>query len=461
MRVGTGYQRGSIARAAKPLIRRFSSAAADPSAVCDEDPEKCDWECKEDASCDLVPVAGSRKKERLVVRMDDRWVDLTGWRNAHPAGAHWIDVYDKADATEVMHAFHSDAAHQMLSRLPAARPEDVPKDAPEVTPHTKAFRELRAKLMAEGWFKRNPLMEAATLSGWAATFTAAALAAHAGRYGLAALLLGISNTSAGWIAHDYIHGRGRWPSLMRGFGELVGGMSATWWSDKHNMHHALTNVVGVDEDLMVDPALWLWAPDAKNDAPARKWQHLYWWAPYSLLFAIWRIDSIKVAFKRKLWGEAARLGLHYAALFALFPAVPVLLPAVFVSGLLTATIVTVSHVSDDLYFDGPHKVDYVESQLRSTRDFECSNPLFEYLSGGMNYQVEHHLFPTMPRYKYPALVPIIKQFAADHGLPYKVDGDVAILKRTVSHLQNVARLPQEPGAASSRSDQWVTPAALR
>ena len=45
---------------------------------------------------------------------------------------------------------------------------------------------------------------------------------------------------------------------MRGFGELCGGMSTTWWSDKHNLHHALTNVVGIDEDLMVDPALYLW-----------------------------------------------------------------------------------------------------------------------------------------------------------------------------------------------------------
>lgn len=62
-----------------------------------------------------------------------------------------------------------------------------------------------------------------------------------------------------------------------------------------------------------------------------------------------------MAFQRKLWGECARLGAHYALLFALFPA-SVLIPAVFLSGLLTATIVTVSHVTDDLYFDGPHKV---------------------------------------------------------------------------------------------------------
>ena len=49
-------------------------------------------------------------------------------------------------------------------------------------------------------------------------------------------------------------------------------MSTTWWSDKHNKHHARTNEVGIDEDIATDPALFLWAPDPKNDAPWRKWQ---------------------------------------------------------------------------------------------------------------------------------------------------------------------------------------------
>eukprot|EP00966_Prymnesium_polylepis_P179581 4157959-Prymnesium_polylepis.1 len=68
---------------------------------------------------------------------------------------------------------------------------------------------------------------------------------------------------------------------MRGFGELCGGMSTTWWSNKHNMHHALTNEVGYDEDIALEPALHLWEPDPKNDLRwLRKWQHVYWPLPY-------------------------------------------------------------------------------------------------------------------------------------------------------------------------------------
>ena len=104
------------------------------------------------ASADGAAVGKKAKtRDRLVVRIDDRWVDLTGWRKAHPAGSHWIDVYKNADATEVMYGFHSDTAMSMLQRLPAARPEDIPMGVPEVTPHTRAFRALRAKLVEEGW----------------------------------------------------------------------------------------------------------------------------------------------------------------------------------------------------------------------------------------------------------------------------------------------------------------------
>lgn len=401
----------------------------------------------------------ARAADRLVVRFDDKWVDLTGWRKAHPAGSHWIDVFNKADATEVMHAFHSDKAHAMLSRLPAAKPEHIPQDVAEVSSVTRAFRSLRQRLEKEGWFKRNPVMEALTLSGWGLTMAAAIFFAQKNPIA-AAILLAVSNTSSGWISHDYIHGRGPWCKLMRNFGELAGGMSATWWSDKHNMHHALTNVVGVDEDLMVDPALFLWAPDPANDSPMRRFQHLYWAAPYSLLFLIWRVDSIRVAWKRKLWGELLRLGAHYTALFAIFSP-QILVPSLFMSGLLTATIVTVSHQSEDMFMDGPHKLGYVESQFRSTRDFVCSNPLFEYLSGGMNYQLEHHLFPTMPRYRYPKLVPILKRWAEEQGLEYRVDTDVNIMKRNLKLLKDVGQQPAQEGAVATRSTEYVIPAASR
>merc|ERR1719440_393598 len=149
---------------------------------------------------------------------------------------------------------------------------------------------------------------------------------------------------------------------MRGFGELVGGMSTTWWSMKHNMHHALTNEIGYDEDVALEPFIYLWQPDPKKDSALRKIQHLYW-----------PLDSIKYVLKHKKHSEAFRLAVHWAAYFAFIPA-KVLLLGVWLSGLITATVVTVTHQSEEIFIkETCRKYDFTEAQFRSTRDALLSN----------------------------------------------------------------------------------------
>jgi len=263
-------------------------------------------------------------------------------------------------------------------------------------------------------------------------------------------MLAISNTLAGWLSHDYVHGRGRFATTMRGFGELVGGMSTTWWSNKHNMHHALTNEVGYDEDIALDPALHLWRPDPANDITwLRRWQHVYWPLPYSILFLYWRFDSIRYVLAHKKWNEAARLAGHWAAFLAIVPAGPLFL-SVWLSGLITATIVTVTHQSEEIFLgDTLRKYDFVEAQFRSTRDAKCNNPISHMLWGGMQWQLEHHLFPTMPRYRYPAVSKILKSFAAEQGLDYRVTGEFKIIADNVKLLKTLATAPQQPGNPDS------------
>lgn len=58
--------------------------------------------------------------------------------------------------------------------------------------------------------------------------------------------------------------------------------------------------------IKVEPALWLWAPDDERDRPWRKFQHLYWPLPFSLTFLLWRIDSVRTAFAKKLKLEVSR-----------------------------------------------------------------------------------------------------------------------------------------------------------
>jgi fatty acid desaturase len=95
-------------------------------------------------------------------------------------------------------------------------------------------------------------------------------------------------------------------------------------------------------------------------------------------------------------------------------------------------------VSDALAAHSERQYDYVRDQFLSTRNAESWNPVMNWLWGGMQYQLEHHLFPTMPKYRYGALTYRIKQFAKDNGIEYKVDGMWGILVRNLRTMRKYA-----------------------
>ena len=382
------------------------------------------------------------------MRIDGVWHDLRLWRSAHPGGVHWIDGFAHKDATDVVQAFHSTEGTQMTSRLPLLRSPSPPPPLAPPTQLTLNFRALRALLIREGWFERKWWLEVATIAPVLALYGCGTAVARSMPL-LGVVLLALGSTGAGWVGHDYIHGRGGFCSAMRGFAALMNGHSATWWSNKHNLHHACTNQVGVDEDIMSDPFLFLWPPDPSRDADHRSKQHLYALPVYSILFALWRYNSLRVVRANRLWREALPIALNYAWLALCLPPV-VAVGHVFLAGLFTATIVTVTHQTEEMFHE--HQDDWVRQQIESTRDAVTSNPFSEWLWGGMQYQLEHHLFPTMPRYNYPRLVPVIKAFCEENDIEYRVDGEVEVIARNFRMLRDVARAPAEPGAPATRAD---------
>ena len=386
------------------------------------------WECNEDAECVVVPACDEENcRTSLDVRIHGKWYDLSGWRKAHPAGPHWIDWYDGRDATEVMDAFHTQKGREMYKRLPASNAETAAVLEASAAPYSQTelnFRKLRDELEASGWWERDYVHEAKLLGIWASLVVGAAATAESFQP-LSVLLLGLSMTNAGWLGHDYIHGVDKFSGIMRPFAAVAAGLGPTWWSDKHNKHHALTNEMGVDEDIATDPFLFAWAPDPKHDSPLRKIQHWIFYIPFSFLFALWRVDTLKVAVdsvedkRPDAKGELWYLLAHYFVLLTLFP-MQVWVPAVFLSGLMSAIIVTPTHQSEEFFEE--YQPDWVTAQFRSTRNAVTTNPFSEWIWGGMQYQVsgdfrisrftlipficltvhsftqlEHHLFPSMPR----------------------------------------------------------------
>lgn len=104
----------------------------------------------------------------------------------------------------------------------------------------------------------------------------------------------------------------------------------------------------------------------------------------------------------------------------------VMLGSLFIAGFLVAIVVTCNHQTEEvLPTNSPYC--FTTDQFTTTRGVRCDDPISEYFFGGMQYQLEHHLFPTMPRYYFPKLRPIIKAFAEKHGLPHKVSGVLEII----------------------------------
>lgn len=213
--------------------------------------------------------------------------------------------------------------------------------------------------------------------------------------------------------------------------------------------------MGVDEDIATDPFLYQWAPSPENDSPLRKIQHWIFWIPFSFLFALWRVDSVSVSvegIEKKREGsknELFALLAHYFVVFNLFP-VGVWLPAILISGLVSALIVTPTHQSEELFED--YQPDWVTAQFESTRNAVMTNPFSEWLWGGMQYQLEHHLFPSMPRSKYPKLRERMIKFAKEFNVPggYRETGEFEILKMNWELYRRVAEADAVPGAPPTK-----------
>lgn len=146
-----------------------------------------------------------------------------------------------------MDAFHSDKAIQMYQRLPKSKPDvvqDLEAAAVPDSPTQLAFRKLRQELVDEGYFKRDMVHEAKLFGIWASLVVGAGVLAQSVPL-LSTFLLGLSMTTAGWLGHDYIHGVDKFSFSLRNFCPLAAGLLPTWWSDKHNKHHALSKLKSV------------------------------------------------------------------------------------------------------------------------------------------------------------------------------------------------------------------------
>ena len=265
---------------------------------------------------------------------------------------------------------------------------------------------------------------------------------------LECVLLGFVTASIGFnIMHDGGHGsfsKKPWVNNVAAFSLNILGGSHFMWNMKHNViHHAYTNIDGVDDDINIQP--WMRMSSTQPKYALHRYQHLYFWFLYSLLYILWVfvLDYTKY-FRRKIgnmsikkmsladhlvfWGFKAL----YVFLFVVLPIYTLglvewlvgFLVFSVVTGFVISIIFQLAHTVEHTHFPMPNATtgkledEWAVHQLKTTANFAPQNKLISWFVGGLNYQIEHHLFPKISHIHYPEIRRIIKQTCQEYNVPY-------------------------------------------
>ncbi len=252
------------------------------------------------------------------------------------------------------------------------------------------------------------------------------------------------------IMHDANHGAySKNDTINKIFGGLIKflGGSETNWKIQHNvLHHTYTNVTGMDEDI--DPGnIMRFSPHAER-LPMHKYQHIYAWFFYGLMTLMWcTVKDYKQAIRYNKMDLMKTQGTTFGRLladiiiskivyFGLFLILPMFVLPIpwwgtilsflvmhFIAGLVLALIFQPAHVVPTSTYPMPNEsgdieADWAVSQLYNTANFAPGSKLLSWYVGGLNYQVEHHLFPNICHVHYNKLSKIVRETATEYNLPY-------------------------------------------
>lgn len=422
--------------------------------------------------------------------------DVSGWHD-HPGG----DVIFTAagdDATDVFTIFHGPGATKHMDQfcigsLDAASRKTYSSQQPKTDEQVRferGYRTLRAKMKALGLFNSSPAYYTYKMTTTLALAVAAALIVsvfngrtwtNVAARTAAAALLGIFFQQCGWLAHEVLHHQvfsnramGHWFGYF--WGNLAQGFSTSWWMNKHNTHHAVPNVHATGADAQngdpdIDTMPYLaWSRPMLHlaDTKFSRWmvsrQHYAYFPLLAFARISWLQQSIAYVLNlddtagRKVKGapgelkpvphekvELFLLGLHYTWYFAIAAMHPTLLDAlafVVVSnvscGLALAIVFSLGHNGMKVY-NADARPDFWKLQVTTTRNISQDRFGFtHWFCGGLDYQVEHHLFPTAPRHNLPKISQLTKNFCAEHGVKYHETGIIEGTREVLVHLHELA-----------------------
>jgi len=283
------------------------------------------------------------------------------------------------------------------------------------------------------------------------------------------LILGLNLAAIGFnVMHEGGHqsfSQRQWVNKISSYSLNVLGGNAYYWKIKHNInHHTYTNIEGMDSDIDVKPFMRL-----HEGQPLRgyhRFQHVYWVILYGISYLAWifyddfqkyctgkvstNMERKKLAFK-----EHAIFWFTKIMYIAAYMVVPILMVGwlfwlvgfliiTFTTGLVISIVFQLAHVVESTAFhsalhqDENNKQEWAIHQINSTANFATSSKFLYWLLGGLNFQVEHHLFPRVSHIHYPAIRKFVKETCEEYNIVYHEYN--TMFRAIVSHLVHLRRL---------------------
>jgi linoleoyl-CoA desaturase len=276
------------------------------------------------------------------------------------------------------------------------------------------------------------------------------------------------------VMHDANHGaysNKTWLNNLIGYSlNMVGGNAFNWRVQHNVLHHTYTNIHDVDEDISPRGVLRM-TPHGEWKS-IHRFQHFYAWFFYGLMTLVWVLvkDFVRLARyhrdglvrnqKTNTLREAVILVVTKVFYFAYVLVLPMMLMDItflqwlggfllmhYIAGFILAIIFQPAHVIDGTEYPLPNENGVMDNtwavhQLHTTTNYANGNTLLSWYAGGLNFQIEHHLFPNVCHVHYRDISKIVEETALEFGLPYKKHE--TFIGALVGHARLLKELGKKP-----------------
>ncbi|RYR47272.1 hypothetical protein Ahy_A07g033220 isoform H [Arachis hypogaea] len=398
-------------------------------------------------SISLEELSKHNKIEDLWISIHGKIYNVTNWAKHHPGGDLPLLNLAGQDATDAFLAYHPLAASQHLHNFfTGYYLQDY-----AISQVSGDYRKLLSHFTAMGMFDTKGHTVFFTMLLMAVLFCSSVYGVFCSSSPLVHVccggLMGFFWIQSGWIGHDSGHYQVMTTQRFNRFaqilsGNCLAGISIGWWKWNHNAHHIACNSLDHDPDLQHIPFFVVSSKffnsitscfyDRKLnfDCVARflvSYQHFTFYPVMCFARLNLFAQSFFFLFSNRKVPNRVQEILGMLVFWIWYPLLVSFLPnwgerIVFVIASFAVTGIQhvqfcLNHFSSSVYVGPPRSSDWFEKQTIGTLNVDCS-PWMDWFHGGLQFQVEHHLFPRLPRCHLRSISPLVKELCKKHGLPY-------------------------------------------